>query len=150
MSDVLKRIAKAGVVKTTVTLDLGDCDEAYRGATFRVWVTPTRAHWAEFAEYNVWLTEEPARRQRERDQIADPGERAAFDEASAAQFDREMYERLDAWLAETWTNIDLDEVTQIREHLQESNPGAWDWLYMSTLRTIREYRERLSKNSRAG
>ena len=62
---ILQQIAKQGIIKTTRQLDLGDCDEAFRGAVFDVWVTPTRAHWAEFAAYVVWLNEEPKRAARE-------------------------------------------------------------------------------------
>lgn len=145
MSNTLQAILAQQTVKTTRRLDLGDCDEAYRGATFDVWVTPTRAHWSAFADYVAWLNTEPQRRQKERDSLPEH-ERAEFDRAVGAQLDREMYERLDAWLAETWVNLDLAEVTQIREHLQETYPAAWDWLYQATLRTIREYREGLTKN----
>jgi hypothetical protein len=143
---ILEQISAAGVVKTTRELDLGDCDEAYRGAIFRIWVTPTRAHWAEIVDYRAWLLTEPARRQAERDKIEDAAERAEFDRVVTERLEREMNSRLDAWLAETWTNIERDEVTQIREHLQENNPAAWDWLYLRTLRTIRDYRENLTKN----
>jgi hypothetical protein len=146
MSNTLQQITGRGRVETTVTLDLGDCDEAYRGATFDVWVTPTRAHWETFAEYAVWLDEEPKRQQQERDKIKDEAERAEFDRIKSEQLEREMFRRLDAWLADTWRNIPLEEVTQIREHLQDSFPAAWDWLYAQTLRTMREYRENLSKN----
>jgi len=145
LSNALQKITSTGPVKTTVTLDLGDCDEAYRGAIFDVWVTPTRAHWAAFAEYVVWLEEEPKRQQAKKAGMA-PAEAAEFDRVMGEQLDREMWSRLDAWLADTWLNVELEEVTQIREHLQADFPAAWDWLYNHTLRTMREYRDNLSKN----
>jgi len=146
LANPLNTIKKAGIVKTTRTVDLGDCDESYRGAEFRVWVTPTRAHWAAFADYVTWLNTEPERRRKQRDNIPGEAERAEFDRVTAEALDREMYERLDDWLAETWVNVEREDVTTIREHLQDDNPGAWDWLYNATLRTVREYRESLTKN----
>lgn len=146
MSNTLQLITKSDAVYTTHTLDLGDCDPSYRGATFDVWVTPTRAHLRTFADYTYWLQTEPSKRQAERDKIPDEAERKEFDRVMGEQLDREMYNRLDAWLDETWRNIPLDEVTAIREHLREAHPGAWDWLYNNTLRAIRDYRENLSKN----
>ena len=148
MSSVLQSIQSAGVVQTHVTLDLGDCDEAYRGATFHVWVTPTRAHWAQLVDWQVWTQEEPKRLQKRCAEIALTNELTAkeFDLEQGKRLQRESNERLDAWLAETWLNIEPDETTQIREHLQETYPAAWDWLFSHTLRAIREYRENLSKN----
>ena len=145
MTNTLQAILAQPLVKTTRRVDLGDCDDAYRGATFDVWVTPTRAHWTAFADYVAWLNTEPQRRAKERDNLPE-AERAEFDRVMGEQLDREMYERLDAWLAETWVNLDVGEVTQIREHLQTTYPAAWDWLYNATLRTMREYREGLTKN----
>jgi len=144
--NTLSRITAAGAVKRSTTIDLGDCDDTYRGATFDVWVTPTRAHLEAWNAYVAWLREEPARREAERDAIQDEAERAEFDAAMGDALDREMWRRLDAWLADTWLNIEPDEVTQIREHLQENHPAAWDWLYTHTLRTMNEYREHLTKN----
>jgi hypothetical protein len=146
MKDTFQIIREAGPIKRTVTLDLGDCDETYRGAVFDVWVAPTRAHLAQFAEYKVWLDTEPGRRQKQRDAIEDKAEREEFDRVMGEQLDNEMYRRLDAWLADTWLNIDLDAVTQIRDHLQETYPAAWNWLYSHTLRAMRDYRENLTKN----
>jgi len=146
MSSVFGKLQSIGTIKTTRTIDLGDCDEAFRGAVFDVWVTPTRAHWQEFWDYVRWLNEEPERAKERRDQIEDETERAEFDREHSAQMEREMWQRLDHWLAETWTNIPAGEVTQIREHLQESFPDAWTWLYNRTLSVIREHRESLTKN----
>jgi hypothetical protein len=146
MSDTFKRISAVPRLETTVRLDLGDCDTALRGAVFDVWVTPTRAHLAQFAEYAVWLDTEPKRQQNERDKIQDIAERAEYDRVMAEKLECEMNERLDAWLAEAWRNIPAEEVAQIREHLQENAPSVWDWLYKNTLRAMRDYRENLTKN----
>ena len=147
--DVSQIIKQAGIVKTHRTIDLGDCDEAYRGATFDVWVTPTRGHLKQFTEYRDWLQAIPgaiAGIKLQADEIEDDTEREAFTTAQTERLDREMYRQLDAWLSETWLNLDLDSTTQIREHLQETNPSAWEWLYNETLRTMNEYREGLTKN----
>lgn len=137
--NVLDTIKAAGIIHTKTTIDLGDCDKAYRGATFDVWVTPTRAHWAEYAAH---VTEVEQRRV-ERDAIKDTIEREEFDRVMTERAEA----RLDAWLAETWLNIDTaGDVTQIREALQENYPAAWDWLYQRTLEVIIEYKRNLSKN----
>ncbi len=129
MSDTLQLIQDTEV---THTLDLGDYDEAYRGATFDVWITPPRSHWRAWNAYITWLQEN----------IIDQG----IEEGQIETLNAEMYRQLDAWMAETWRNLSLDETTQIRERLENVNPGAWQWLYNETLRVMREYRERRSKN----
>lgn len=148
MSNTLQQITSVGAVKTTVTLDLGDCDKAYRGATFDVWVTPTRAHWAAWVEWYAYDTQEPQRISERRKEIAATNETTAAEYAAeqSRTFNETTYRMLDAWLAETWVNIPADEVTTIRETLQEQNPAAWQWLLEHTLRAITQYRENLSKN----
>lgn len=123
--------------KVTRRVDLGDYEESWRGAVFDVWVTPTRAHMAEFAENTDWIREHQA-------EIVDDG-----DEATIA----EMNERIGGWLARTWLNFPTTEehsaegeVTLIREHLQDCDFEAWNWLYGRTLEVIREYREGRVKN----
>jgi hypothetical protein len=125
--------------KVTRRIDLGDYEESWRGAVFDVWVAPTRAHLQAYGEYNDWL-QEHADAEGSVDPDAIP----------------EMYERLDAWLAVTWTNFPtteghtaLEEVTLIREHLQEVSGAVWEWLYTTTLDAILEYRRGRVKNSPA-
>ena len=95
--DVSQIIKQAGIVKTHRTIDLGDCDEAYRGATFDVWVTPTRGHLKQFTEYRVWLLDVPAKVAEVQKQASELEEleREAFTTAQTERLDREMYRQLD-------------------------------------------------------
>jgi hypothetical protein len=97
-----------------------------------VWVAPTRDHLAAFGDYNDWLQEHA-------------GEDGTIEPDAVP----EMHERLDAWLAETWTNIPAEEVSQIREHIQSVSWDVWQWLYTATLDAIMEYRRGKVKNSPA-
>jgi hypothetical protein len=116
--------------KVTRRVDLGDYEDSWRGAVFDVWVAPPRSHLEAFREYNDWLQEHA-------------GPEGGIEPDAIP----EMYELLDAWLAETWTNIPPDEVAPIREHLQEVDGDAWNWLYTTTLDTILEYKRARVKNS---
>ncbi len=147
---ILDQIAAVGVVLTTRRIDLGDCDEAYTGAVFDVWVTPTRAHWAEWVGYQTWLAEVTEDGQAQRDAEPDKGRREALDAELIAQLEREAFPRLDAWLGETWTNIPAEDVPAIRTQLQEVHPAAWAWLLDHTVGAIYKHREELTKNSRGG
>lgn len=120
---------------TTVTIDLhARFPESYKeGAVFEVWVTPTRGHLSEFQAYLDWVSEN----------ITRAGD---LSEEESQRLDAEMYKRFDAWLNETWRNWELDDVSAIRAHLQETNPSAWDWLYNRTLQVMTDYREDLVKN----
>ena len=130
----LKGILSVEASFTTVAVDLHDGDSSYpKGTLFEVWVTPTRGHLSAFNEYRDWV--------RENITLA-----TDLQEEDAERLNAEMYARFDAWLAETWRNFDADEVTQLREHLQETNPGVWDWLYNETLKAMADYREGLVKN----
>ena len=131
MSDTLGIITETRVTRR---LDLGDYEEQYRGAVFDVWVTPTRAHLQAFGEYTDWLAENVTGRESE----LEPGQ--------IEPLYAEMYQRVDAWLAGTWLNIPADEVTTIREALQDTDIDAWNWLYTGTLEAITGYRERRVKN----
>ena len=149
MSDTLNIIRSPGPDKTTRRIDLGDCDESLRGAVFDVWVTPTRAHVQAYIDYQDWLKEEPVRRQSKVNAIEDAAERERVDQEMAQQTLREMYERLDAWMAETWVNIPAEEVPIIRERLQgddDVSSSVWRWLYDRTFEVIADYREQLTKN----
>ncbi len=126
----LDLIAGISASYATVTIDLGDYDETYKGATFDVWVTPTRGHIDAYqAYYTRWI---------------DPG----TEQADEADEEREArrYAELDPWLAETWRNLSAEETAAVREHLQETNPRAWWWLYNKTLEVAAEYRDTLVKN----
>ncbi len=131
----LDLITGVGAAYTTVTVDLhAQFPESYKeGAVFDVWVTPTRGHLDEFQVYREWVAENITQAE-------------GVGEEEAERLDAEMYARFDAWLNETWRNWELDDVSAIREHLQQSNPAAWDWLYNETLRVMSEYRENLIKN----
>jgi len=130
--DALSIIINIEASYATVTIDLGDYDETYKGALFEVWVTPTRAHVRAYqAYYAKWVA---------------PVVEAASVPPEIADKEDERNGELDMWLAETWRNIPLEQTTQIREHLEATNPRAWDWLYNKTLETAAEYRETLVKN----
>jgi hypothetical protein len=130
--DTLSIITSIEASHATVTIDLGDYDETYKGAVFDVWVTPTRAHVQAYqAYYTKWVA---------------PVVEAGKVPPEVADRDDERTAELDPWLAETWRNIPLEQVTAIREHLQATNPRAWDWLYNKTLETAAQYRETLVKN----
>ncbi len=129
MTKTLDLITGIEASYATITVDLGEYDATYKGATFDVWITPTRAHLDVYqAYYKRWV---------------DPG--TEQDDDTDAD-DAEQYAELDPWLAETWRNLSLEDTTAIREHLQETNPRAWWWLYNKTLEVAAEYRETLIKN----
>ncbi len=138
MSDVLKTIKGVGAHAITRPLDLGEFDEVYAGAIFRVWVNPSRDH---LAEWGTIAVEVNAAR-KAANELDDPD--------AAKDLRREALEtyrtRSIAWYAETWTNIDLDEALQIRDTLEEDNPLAWDWLTGRTSKMIGDYREEKLKN----
>lgn len=132
--NVLERI-KSASSRVTRTIDLGDFDEAYRDATFEVCVTPSRAHlrsWGEITEYIVEVTQ-----QTHEGTLSDEDKEAALVEYAERQL---------AWLAATWVNLTTDESREIRDHLQEENPLAWDWLLMRTSATIGNFRIETLKN----
>lgn len=143
-------ILSVAEVRRSVAVDLGDFDEVYRGAIFEVWVTPPAAHRKALEENQAWLERETGRAQRDRDGIADAERRAAFDLEAGQRLQAEWSERLLRWLAATWLNVELDEARQIREHLVETNPMGWDWLFQRTMATIGEYRRRVVGNSSGG
>lgn len=171
----LDKITSVSAVREAVTIDLGDFHADYRGATFDVWVTPTRAHQDAFREIQAYLTEagkearETLKRmdQQHRAKITELRaagrsadvveieeqyqiERALVDNRLAEQMEAEYNERLIRWLADTWLNWDVDDARQARDHLLATNPAAWDWLWNTTTNTIGEYRRRVLKNSGAG
>ena len=146
MSELVQRIADVGVLEKTEAVDLGDFDEAFRGAVFEVWLTPTRAHIEAFGEVRDWLKRESERARRDRDGIRDEEKRRAFDTESAGRLQAGYDARLDAWLAETWRNVKLEEVRQIHAHLSRVAPPAWDWLANETHTTIGRFRRRAAGN----
>jgi hypothetical protein len=146
MSDTLKRVTSVVAIETTTTIDLGDFREEYRGGTFDVWVEPSRAHWREWNEYVDWFKSESERLEAEMDAIEDDDERETFNTAHAEQLERERTRRLDKWLSETWRNLSLDEVTAVREHLQDTYMEAWNWLFNATLGAMMDYHADATKN----
>lgn len=130
----LERLSHA--VYRTEPLDLGDFDEAYRGVTFDVWVTPTKAVADRVADLQRWIDEQAGALER--------GD-VDFDDFTAA-----LNERWYHILAELWRDCEIDEVRAIHAALQENNPLAWDWLIRRTHEMVREYRERVLKNSATG
>jgi hypothetical protein len=132
MNKTLELIKGVEASYATVTIDLGEYDATYAGATFDVWVTPTRGHLDAYQAYfDKWVRP-----------ITETGEMPDEDAESEAERNAE----LDAWLAETWRNHPLEDVTAIRAHLEKSNPRVWRWLYNRTLEVAAEYRETLIKN----
>jgi len=129
MSDILGRIRGADEARISRTLDLGEFDEAYRGATFEVWVAPTRAHLQEWAALTTFIND-----QRE---IANGG--GMSEEQMAASL-AEYEERQLAWYAETWLNISLEEARQIKAALLSQNNLVWDWLLIRTSQMIGQFR----------
>ena len=132
MSDILSKIKNVETISRT--LDLGDCDEAYRGAVFEVWVAPTRAHLQEWRALTEYITDV----QKRADGMSDDEK----DEALVVWHDRQL-----AWYAGTWLNIGLDEARQIRDALPDV---VWDWLTINTSRMIGQYRTEKLKNSNGG
>jgi len=174
-NNLLSKITAISEVRETVAVDLGDYHESYRGAIFEVWVTPTKAHQKRFGEIQEWLAQAGkdaqtalARMDRQnKDLIArlrEEGkandvlileaeyqrERAVFDERAAARMQEEFDERLLLWIADTCLNWSADELRQARDHLLESNPAAWEWLWNRITQTIGDYKRRQLKNSAAG
>lgn len=129
MSDILGKIRGADEARISRPLDLGEFDEAYRGATFEVWVAPTREHLQEWAALTEFINEQ--RRIANSDGMSEGEMTAAM---------AEYEERQLAWYAETWLNISLEEARQIRQALQQQNNLAWDWLLMKSSRMIGQFR----------
>ncbi len=132
MSNMLDRIKKASG-RITRTIDLGDFEESYRGATFEVCVTPSRAHlraWGEITEFIQEINQTKSDLSEE--------ERVA---ALASFEDQQL-----AWMVTSWVNVTLDEAREVRSHLQENNPLAWDWLLTKTSATIGNFRAETLKN----
>jgi hypothetical protein len=146
---IFSKISAAGIVRRSEAVDLGDFDEAYRGATFDVWVTPTRAHLQTWAEISRWLEATTTKARQARDALP-ADEREAFDAGTAEKLQEAYDERLVAWLAETWVNVDREEARQIFDRLQETNPRAWEWLVHRTHSVIGEFKRRIVGNSRGG
>ena len=122
-------------VKSTKTIDLGNFDEAYRGAKFQVWVSVTRAHVARWGEIVDWINEQR--------KVVKAGKLTDID---LERINAEWQDRKIAWYADTWLNIGQDEARQIRDALLEKNPPAWEWLTDQTVQAIREYKDRKTKN----
>lgn len=147
---VLERVLQVEALQRVERVDLGEFDEAYRGAVFEVWVTPTRAHVEAWGEIREWLERSTEEARVERERYTDPGRRAEFDQEQATLLEMEYEERVLRWLAGTWLNVELEEARKIREHLLSSNPRAWEWLVHRTHTTIGEFKRRLVGNSRGG
>jgi len=173
--NMLSKIMSVSEVRETAAVDLGDYHESYRGAIFEVWVTPTKAHQKRFGEIQEWLAQagtdvrvalermdrqnkELISRLREEGKTSDvlileaeyQKERAIFDERAAARMQEEFGERLLVWIADTCLNWGRDEMRQARDHLLETNPAAWEWLWNRITQTIGDYKRRQLKNSAAG
>lgn len=126
----LSRFQKAP--RITRTLDMGEFDEGYRGATFEVWVSPNRAHldaWQDITAFIVGVNQRL-------DEMEVEEKEAAF---------AEWRERVVGWYAQTW-GIEADVARQIRDALEESNPLGWKWLTRRTSAMIGEYRQEKLKN----
>ena len=118
--------------RITRTLDMGDFDEVYAGATFEVWVAPTRAHldaWQDTTQFIVGVNQRL-------DKLTAKEKETAFET---------WRERVVGWYAETW-GLEVDVARQIRDALDENNPLAWEWLMQRTSAMIGEYREAKLKN----
>jgi len=171
MSDKLQRITGVDTVQETVAVDLGDYHESYRGATFAVWVTPTKAHkkrWHDIDDWVAQASEETkaalAKLDRQHQaQVAELRregqtarvlelekqyqiERGAFDERAAAKMQETLDEKVLLWLADTVLDWSLDEFRTARDHLIEHNPDAWEWLWNRITSTIGEYKKQQLKN----
>lgn len=132
MNSVAGKIKAVSGFIITRPLDMGDFDEVYRGASFDVWVAPTRAHLQEWAA----LTREiQAAKRRSKKMTED--ERS---EALEAWRTRQL-----AWYAATWRNVTLEDVREIKEALPEV---AWDWLTLRTSEMIGAYRREKLGNSK--
>jgi hypothetical protein len=129
-------IRNAGSVAIVRTLDLGDFDEAYRGATFNVWVAPSRAHLQEWASLTAEI--QAAQKKAEAGEMNDEEKREALEKWQARHLE---------WFAETWRNVPLAEAQQIQEALPKM---AWEWLTQRTSEMIGEYRREKLGNSRGG
>ena len=168
---VFEKLEGVGVAQKFEVVDLGRFDKRYKGAAFNVWVTPTREHIEAWGDTVKWLQQvsQEARESlkrldagqrdqvealRERDDAMGvaaleqnyQAERKSFDEGTGERLQAEYDERVLRWLAATWLNVELEEARQIREHLKETNPLAWDWLVHQTHTTIGNYRKRVLKN----
>lgn len=163
-------------VRQSVTVDLGDYNPAYAGATFEVWVTPTRAHNQRFQAIMDYLEQanKEAREalakldkahQEEMFRLSEQGtdarelaqierqyqaRRAELDARAAEQMQDEFEERLLQWMADTWLNWTLEDAREARDHLLEHNPDAWKWLWNRTTQVIGEYKRGTLKNSAGG
>jgi hypothetical protein len=142
---LLDQIRSVGEVRVTRTLDLGDLDEAWRGAAFEVWVMPTRGVLREFDECNARLQRENAtlgmriRQAEGTDELAE-----AMAELDAL---REWWEGFRVrWYARIW-GMEEGEAEQIWEALPET---AWDWVCGRSSSMIGAYRGEVLKNSRDG
>lgn len=168
---IFEKLQGVGVAQKFETVDLGRFDKRYKEAAFNVWVTPTREHVEAWGDVTKWLQqvsreakESLARLDAEHhDQVEAlrvkgdtagvaaleqnyRAERKSFDEGTADRLQAEYDERVLRWLADTWLNVELEEARQIREHLKETNPLAWDWIVHQTHTTIGDYRKRVLKN----
>ena len=128
--NILDVINKGNEAKITRLLDLGDFDEAYRGATFDVWVMPTRAHVMAWGD----VVEAYKRLEGKLNGLKEAEKEAAADRIMAMEND---------WYAEMWINVPVDEVAQIREALPDL---AWRWLTQQTTEMPGEFRREKLKN----
>jgi hypothetical protein len=128
-------------------LDMAAFDPVYEGAgaVFQVWVNPTRDHvraWYEVVRAwgaaeqakQAWLDEKGATRKAELE--------AAFTEAVDTALALQ-----DAWFAQMWQGMSVEEVVQLRDALSDAE---WQWLSDRTTRMPGEFREEKVKNSRGG
>lgn len=139
------RISNIKRCEETVTVDLGDYAQAYRGATFDVWVTPTQAHLDRLTGIDAWLQEQTDAAKKVRDALP-ANERAAKEKDLLGKINRQWEDMWLDWYADTWLNVEREEAYQIRDHLKECDPAAWSWLTDRTTKTIGEFRQRKLKN----
>lgn len=163
------KITGVSTVRQTENLDLHDFNEDYdKGSVFEVWVSLTRAHvqsWSDlFEDIRVQekaLTAKKAELQQEHlaliedlkqdiDGMADANEKhvemcAELDRQATEELTQGYEEKTLKWYSETWLNFNLDEARQIKDHLKEHNPAAWDWVTQQTHNLIGAFRQRALK-----
>jgi hypothetical protein len=132
--------------KITRPVDLSNYAAEYSGASFQVWVNPSRVVLADWYEMRAAYVELISEAQTQ------PSNEAMVLELRGARFVA-LNARINAWLATLWsqdedadTHWTSEEVDQLVTTMTDTDPQAWAWLLNECLTVIQNYRSGERKN----
>lgn len=139
-------MTKFNLPTITRPISLGDYAVEYADARFDVWVNPPRKVMKEL--YRIQLETYDLLRAVQ----SNPEGRQEAQLASESQVTT-LGNDLVTWLSQLWSagavverHMTVDEVSVLRDTLNDSDPRAWQWLVSNTIKVVEDYRDVSRKN----